>query len=310
MKGKFVMWTMAVMMGIWGCGGNTADSHSDSGPSMDDISVKISGVYADTLTGDIDNQRVVMEVTLNADSTFSLTRYTITSSEGQPVPVKGPRQVLSGIFLPRDNWKKIKLTSKDDGGHATCFEILPDAIKLLNEDESPIAKPGNFTLKRAAKAVMNVGQYMLSYDQKPFSHYPVQVFLRTSGNHIRIHKAYLDVAKEYERAILAYYGLKYNPGCDEAGCSMDMALGLNQDQMKSLVQNQMSDMNEFLNGVSEPVNRQRLSMILINKSPRGYQVHVGYIDASDHNYTSVDEFALEGEKLRLTTSTGDKRADK
>lgn len=305
MKGNSFVVFLMLCIAVYGCNNQTESQGEDIKVDMNTAVLKISGVYSDTISGEVDNEQIFIEVTLNPDSSFTLSRQTITNVPGEPIPMKGPRQVLNGLYLPRDNWKKIKLSSSSDGGHATCFEILPDALKLLDEFENPIAKEGDFIINRATRAIKNVGQFILSYDQKPFVRYPVQAFLRTSGNNIRIHKSYIDQAKAYEKALLAYYALKYNSGCDNEGCAFDLALGMDENGMKNLL---ISTMPDFENAIVSPVERQRLSMLLINQNSKGFQVHVGYLDAKDQNFTSVDEFALEGEKLKLVKSSGDVKA--
>ncbi|MFM9984696.1 MAG: hypothetical protein ACKVOK_05645 [Flavobacteriales bacterium] len=313
MNTKAYVFFLLVLAGILGCDNGTDSSVTpgeEQRMQMSDPAVQISGIYADTIEGEKEGEKVFIEVTLNPDSTFTLSRHTITAVPGQPVPVKGARQVINGIYLQKDNWKKIKLSSSGDGGRATSFEILPDALKLLDENESTITRAGNFTIRRGTKAIMNVGQYILSYDQKAFSKYPVQVYLRTSGNNIRIHKAYLDQAKNYEKALLAYYALKYNTGCDNAGCAFDVALGMSEDEMKNSVRSTIPDLSDFTNNVLSPTERQRLSMILINKTSTGLQVHSAYLTAKDQNYTVEDEFKIEGDKLKVIKSSGDSKVEK
>jgi hypothetical protein len=297
---------------ICSCGGDSdGTDHASQGGTyqMNEKAVRVSGIYSDTISGNIDGQLLFLEVTLNPDSTFTLSRQTITTVPGEPIPLKGPRQVLNGLYLPKDNWKKIKLSSSGDGGLATSFEIMPDALKLLDENENPIAQQGNFVIRRGTKAIMNVGQYILSYDQKAFTKYPVQAFLRTAGNNIRIHKSYIDQAKNYEKALMAYYALKYNTGCDNEGCAFNVAMGMNEDGMKNVIKTSIPDFASFTEEVVPPVERQRLSMMLINQTGSGLEVHTAYLTAKDENYRVKDEFRIEGDKLKFIKSSGDSKVE-
>jgi len=248
---------------------------------------ELAGVYVDTMPcADCKSLRLLVELTLNPDSTFVLKERNLPGDE------KMRNQVMSGVFSPVDDWKKIKLTSSDQP--VKYYTPVTGAMIALDANGNRPDTAAS-SLKLKDRIVGRSGKAFVHYPVKSFQHYPAQVFMNATSNDISIDKSYLEAATEQELAIVAYYIVKYNAGCDETSCALQAATGKTMSELNDLA------VKYF--GSTEPQSEKpKLSMLLIAK--QNQVLHAGYTIADKQRKIvhGSDEFEITGSGVKLIAS--------
>jgi uncharacterized lipoprotein NlpE involved in copper resistance len=207
---------------------STNPSNSQSAvASTGNIYMDLAGIYQDTLPC-ANCPGIITELTIQPDTTFIL-RERFLSAEGRPTK----SDQMKGVYSFSDNEKKMKLTSSAQGAVDRFFEISNGVIISTSGEGNTASK--DMSLELQEKIVSKIGADFVLYKTIPFVKYPTQVFSYITGNGIHINKAYLDVAPEAEKALIAFYALQYSSGCDEKNCALPMALGMDETQLRALV---------------------------------------------------------------------------
>lgn len=273
--------------------------------SLENPFVKISGIYSgQTLMAD---QRLVqVELTLNADSTFNLTERPAISDADRGKKMMSHTNTntvkRTGTFSMDTENTWLKLTTNSGAWEEIYFKYSDTNLIKLDAQKVQMAEANKYVLERTSKVVGTISNFLVNYETRPFAKYPVQVFLRTAVNHIRINKPYLDQTSDAEKALLAYYILKYNTGCDLEGCRLATALGMTEEAMKAALAKWMPEVEaakQLAANYKIPNAQERLTMLFFIKKSNGMQVNFTIMAANDVNMRGVDDFQLEGTNWKL-----------
>lgn len=299
---------------LFACNGNKSNSTDANLKvaetiSLDNPYVSISGEFSGKWLVK-DKLYTLINLALKADSTFSL----IEQNESlMATPVNGnlTKQEAAlestGKFLVQANGAIVILNFNEASRESLRFSYADNKlIKLGGDVPSGKIASDNFTLYRNTKVVGTLNNFLVNYETKAFTRYPVQVFLWTAANNVKIHKPYLDVAPENEKALIAYYCMRYNTGCDEVGCALTTALGMNEDAQKEAVVKWMPQVEGAKAAVNNPLpakERERLTMLFLLKTPRGFSVNYTLLTSKDENIRNMEDFELVDGTWKLNKET-------
>ncbi len=263
--------------------------------------VQLSGEFAGNWPS-ADNGVTMVSLTLNTDSSFAYTeREPLALNKTEPAKLERKAAIKhSGTYSLNANTGVMKLFFLDAAMGTQMFKMEADNLVKLNAEMQPL-NGGGLVLGRTTRVVSSIQNYLVSYQTAPFERFPAQVFLRTAGNNVRIHKTYLDQAPESEKALVAYYCAKFNTGCDDKGCTLPLALGMDDAAQKAAIAKWLPNAESakaVVANMKAPVERERLSMVYFIKTPKGIHVNYSVLDARDANLVGKDDFELEGNEWK------------
>jgi hypothetical protein len=301
------LFIMSLLLWLAACNNGTdkaANANGNDKPGVDlknDL-VQLSGEFAGNWPS-ADNGVTLVSLTLNTDSSFAYTeREPLAINKTQPAKLERKAAIKhSGTYSLNANSGIMKLYFLDASMGTQMFKLDADSLVKLDAEMKPLNN-ATFKLSRASRVVSSIQNYLVSYQTAPFERFPVQVFLRAAGNNVKLHKTYLDQAPESERALVAYYCAKYNTGCDEKGCTLPLALGMDDAAQKAAIEKWLPNApsaKAVIADSKKPVERERLSMVYFIKTPKGIHVNYTVLDARDANLVGKDDFELEGNEWKL-----------
>lgn len=282
---------------------NGANGAGKTAPTLDlknDL-VQLSGEFTGNWPS-ADNGVTMVSLTLNTDSSFAYTeREPLALNKTEPAKLERKAAIKhSGTYSLNANTGVMKLFFLDAAMGTQMFKMEAYSLVKLNAEMQPL-DGGSLVLSRATRVVSSIQNYLVSYQTAPFERFPAQVFLRTAGNNVRIHKTYLDQAPESEKALVAYYCAKFNTGCDDKGCTLPLALGMDDAAQKAAIAKWLPNAESakaVVANMKAPVERERLSMVYFIKTPKGIHVNYSVLDARDANLVGKDDFELEGNEWK------------
>ncbi|MFN0030891.1 MAG: hypothetical protein ACKVOR_01885 [Flavobacteriales bacterium] len=260
-----------------------------------------------------DTSVAMVSLNLNPDGSYSLTQMLVDnkalSLDVNPEAQLSVRKTTEqrGTFTCDANANDFMLHPSDNSSPIYLRKQDNSLVRMDQNNEPMLYNYMRQVLDRITKPTAINNGYIVNYQVKPFSmSYPVQVFLRTAGNHFNIHKTYLDAAPEAERALAAYYAMKFNSGCEDKGCTLTNALGMNDQTANDAISKWLGSVPEaagLVNNVSAPESRIRLTFLFFVKTATGVRADYTLLDANDSNLRGSDEFALQGDSWKLTKQT-------
>lgn len=289
------IYILLAAIGLASCGGNenpnnpagAAGQASSTGNPYADA----AGVYQDTLPCK-DCPGTLTELTLHPDSTFIL-REKMLSPEGRPAKSANMR----GVFSFENGTKKIKLTSSQAGATTRTFELGENGITA---SDIQAAAGTDLTLERREVIVGKIGPDFVSHKLEDKGSYPSVVFTHMPGSDIMINKPALDRMKDAEKAVVYYYAMQYNSGCDDKTCALEAALSTDKAGAEATVR-------KWMPSVSLPTSdemrltRTERKLVFLNLNLQGNQLTVNYNTASaDFSMAQgVDVFELGDSEVKL-----------
>ncbi len=255
---------------------------------------EMAGVYSDTLPC-ADCPGIVTDLTLKPDTTFELQERRLVY-EGRSVKSES----YTGVFSFTDDFKKMKLTSTNGGGHTRIFEVGKNFLLATDIANSGIGN-SDLTLDFQEKIVGRIGEDYIMHKTAAFTKFPVQVFSYMPGNNIHINKAYLDGASDAEKAIVLYYAQQYSSGCNDNGCSLQMALNLSNSDAGSLLKKWMpaAEISGDLNANHTRVQLQ-LALLFFIQNGNKIQVNYNLVDQEKLMSSAIDEFEVKEAEVVLS----------
>jgi uncharacterized lipoprotein NlpE involved in copper resistance len=277
------------------CGGNS-DSKNAVGAANNVVSsgnpyADIAGVYQDTLPCK-DCPGTLTELTLHPDSTFIL-REKMLNAEGRP----GKSANLRGVFSFVDGTQKIKLTSSQAGAVTRTFEAGVNGITASDVQASAGV---DLTLELRERIMGKIGPDFISYKLEDKGSYPTVVFTHMPGSDIVINKPALDRMKDSEKAVVLYYAMQFNSGCDDKSCALEAAMNTDKSGAEASVRKWMPSLT--LPSADElRASRIDRKLVFLNVNLTGNQLSVNCNTmSSDYSMAqSVDVFELGENEVKL-----------
>jgi hypothetical protein len=277
------------------CGGNKNDD-SKAGPasalnSSGNPYTDIGGVYQDTLPC-ADCPGTLTELTLHPDSTFVL-REKMLNAEGRPAKSINTR----GVFSFVEGSSKIKLTSSQAEAMSRMFEVTTDGMVATDVQAQAGA---DLTLEIRERIIGKVGGEFISYRIADKGAYPSVVFTHMPGGDIVINKPAIDRMKDAEKAVLAYYAMQYNTGCENESCALENAMNADKSSLEANVR-------KWMPAVSLPseddlrASRLKTKLIFLNLNLQGNKLSVNY-STMTADYTmgqSTDLFEISEAEVKM-----------
>ncbi len=255
----------------------------------------IAGAYSDTLPCS-DCMGILTELIIQPDTTFVL-RERYLGDDGRPQKSNSAK----GVYTWQSEGNKIKLTSSSPDFAERFYEVSNGNLTATGGSN---ATGGRFdlTLDLQEKTIGKKGSEFVMQRTKPFTKYPVQVFNYITGNDIHIHSSFLSVTSEAEKAIIAYYAIQYNSGCDDSGCALLSAMNLDITSAAALVNKWMPTAKLGSDDVNrESRGKNQLAMLFFVKSNDGLQVKYNLTDATRQMSIGSDEFNISNTEVTFKT---------
>lgn len=280
---------LALPVFLASCGSNggdktgAAEGQTDSPTTSTEITF---GIYSDTLPC-ADCNGILTELIILPDTTYRLSERKI-GPDGRPSGSGLDRGVYS---FPADG--KIKLTSRGQGNPERILEIGDRTFRFT--DVQATANMNDLTLDLAEEVIGKKGGELVYYKTKPFNGHPTMVYSYVKGNDIHISKAYLDIAPEAEKAIVAYYAAQYNSGCEGNACALSEALKMDDAAMKTLVNKWMPT-----EALHERNADSHLALLFIVQNGDQFQVNYNVMDKDMMMMGASDVFKLVDNKFEIS----------
>ncbi|MBX7052737.1 MAG: copper resistance protein NlpE [Flavobacteriales bacterium] len=270
------------------CGPKNDPAHTDNSGHSEQPGQQpalIYGVYSDTLPC-ADCPGILTELAILPDTTYRLSERKL-GADGRPANSSLDRGVYS---FPSNG--HLKLTSRKEGHPEKMFEIGEKQFKSTEALGSQASADLTLDLKEEVKGKKN-GEYVY-YKTTPFNGHPTMVYSYVKGNDIHIGKAYLDVAPESERAIVAYYASQFNTGCEGEACTLAEALGMDEASMKTVANKWMP---------AETLHPKRadaqLALLFIMQNGNQYQVNYNVMGQDNSMMSATDVFILKDNQFTV-----------
>ena len=266
--------------------GKTETSSPQAYSSSGNLFMDIAGSYSDTLPC-ADCIGIMTELIIKPDTTFIL-RERFLGADGRPMKSTS----VKGVYTLTEDQNKLKLNSSSPDFAMRTYEIGKNSL-IATDGTSGTGGQFDLSLDLSEKTINKVGSDYVMYRTKPFVSFPVHVFNFITGNDIHIYKAYLDATSEAEKAIIAYYAVQYNNGCDQDGCALLKAMNLDMTSATALV-------NKWIPTAklgTEDENREsrskgQLAMVFFIKTKEGIQVNYNVSNDMRQMASGSDEFKI------------------
>lgn len=283
----------AIMLASCGNSKTEAGQSANANTASGNIYMDISGHYSDTLPC-ADCRAIYAEIRLRPDSTYDYVERKL-GEDGRPQKAHSER----GVYTVMQDQVKIQLTPRADSLPQRNLEISGSDLIA-----SWVQASGSYDgkLQRKDRIIGKKGNDYVAHALTPFNRYPVPVYMDLPSAGISIQKPYLDQASEAEKAVVAYFALHYNAGCEGQACALAEALQMSDAQMMDAVRKWMPSLAGG-NTAPDRSTQPAMMMLFFIRNNDILQANVNFMDSEKKIAHETFRFKIGESQVEQLPST-------